>query len=184
MISSLYTKYFQKSKVFLFPLLELPKTNLVSTFQTFIAWENIIRQEDCKLICLIDEFTDKHVEYESKFIKECPYLSERYENENGSVIYIFDLSEFKKDWKYFLKGKYSFLSETCKMLIARYYGSKSNEYEYIKTFLNPSEYFKVYSELLNVDETTLKEVGELCDIYDVNKEFLKFTPVNLELSAV
>lgn len=180
MISSLYTKYFQKSKVFLFPLLELPKTNLVSTFQTFIAWENIIRQEDCKLLCLIQEFTDEHQEYEIQNINYNRYLVNRHVNENGSVLYEFDLSEHKADWNNFLKGKYSHLSESCKMLIARYYGSKSNEFEYVKTYLNPKEYIKLYSELLEVDENTLKNVGELCDKYDINKEFLKFTPVNFE----
>jgi hypothetical protein len=70
------------------------------------------------------------------------------------------------------------------MLIKRYYGSTSTEFAYVDTFINPKEYTKIYSELLGVTEETLRQVGELCDPYDINKEFLKFTPVNLEVVPI
>lgn len=182
MISSLYDRYFQKSKVFLFPLLELPRQPIVLKFKTFLIWEDIIRGEDYKLICLVDECDENFYNYEINYINNCPYLIEKHNGENGKVIYVFNLSKYKQDWIYFLKGKYSYLSETCKLLISRYYGPKSNEYKYIKTFLYPSEYFELYSKLLDVDVNLLKEVGELCDKYDINQEFLKFTPINLEIT--
>ena len=182
MISSLYDKYFQKSKVFLYPLLELPKTNLISLTQTYIIWENIIRQDDYKLICLYDNVhSNQFIKYENKHILDSKYFIEKHQGKNNQAIYIFNLSDFSEDWYYFLKGKYSRFSEKSNLLIQRYYGVNSNEYKYINTFLNPSDYVTLYSKLLNVSEQTLKEVGELCDVYDINKEFLKFTPINLEI---
>jgi len=181
MISSLYDKYFQKSKVFLYPLVELPKTTLISSFQTYIAWENIIRQEDYKLICVFaDVDKEEFVKYENKYIITSKYYVDKHLGTNNKCAYIFDLSSFSKDWDNFLKGKYSYFSEKACLLIQRYYGSKFNEYEYVKIFLYPAEYIKLYSELLEVDEKILKNVGELCDIYDINKEFLKFSLINSE----
>jgi len=183
MISSLYNKYFQKSKVFLFPLLEFPKTKLISSVQTFIIWENRIRQEDCKLVCLYNDVeSEEFKDFEMTHVRTSPYFHESYVNSENQGIYIFDMHDYYQDWKYFLKGKYSYYTDNSKLLIKRYYGSKSEEYKYIQTYLNPSDHYKVYSELLGVKEETLKEVGELCDVYDVNKEFLKFTPINLEVT--
>jgi hypothetical protein len=181
MISSLYNKYFQKSKVFLYPLIELPKTNLISSFQTYIAWENIIRQEDYKLICVFtDVDKEEFIKYEDKYIITSKYYLDKHLGLNNECVYIFDLSAFSKDWNNFLKGKYSLFSEKASLLIQKHYGIKSNEYEYIKTFLEPSKYIKLYSQLLEIDEEIIKSIGELCDPYDINKEFLKFSLINSE----
>jgi hypothetical protein len=185
MITTLYDKYFQKSKVFLFPLLELPKSSLIASVQTYIAWENNIRQEDCKLICVFSDITSTYFEaYEENYINLSPLLLTKHDGKDNKRVCIFDLSDFSIDIKHFLKGKYSYLSDNAKMLIKRYYGSTSTEFAYVDTFINPKEYTKIYSELLGVTEETLRQVGELCDPYDINKEFLKFTPVNLEVVPI
>ena len=51
-IHALYTKYFQKSKVFVYPLLGIKKGTSVVPNETYIAWNNSYGPEDRKLICL------------------------------------------------------------------------------------------------------------------------------------
>lgn len=172
MIKSLYDKYFQKSKVFLFPLLGLPKYK--GEMKTYIMLNNIIRHEDLKLICYFKDVNTKEFEdYRDKILKN-KYFLEEHVNKEKEHIFIFSLKDFKTDYETFLKGKYSYLSDEAKMLIKKYHGPLTNEYKYVDTFLNPKEYYNIYSNLLSVDEDVLREVGELCDPYDINKEFLKF----------
>ena len=174
MIKSLYNKYFQKSKIFLYPLLNLPKTPLVSV-QTYLMWENFVRLEDLKIVCVFEK-TDKTYfkEYEEKYITNNPKLVSKHPGENDQILYVFDLTDNEIDYLYFLKGRYSLLSDSCKLAIKRYNGSSSKEYEYIETYLFPERFMEHYAKLLDVDEESLKEVGELCDKYDINKEFIKF----------
>ena len=50
-IKSIYTKYFQKSKVFLYPLLGIKRGVKIIPSETYLAWDNI-KAEDMKLVCL------------------------------------------------------------------------------------------------------------------------------------
>jgi hypothetical protein len=49
------------------------------------------------------------------------------------------------------------------------------------TYLNPKEYYNLYSELLDVSIEDLKKGEELCDPCDIDKETLKIPIENLEL---
>ena len=51
-IKSIYAKYFQKSKMFLYPLLGIKKGVDIVPSETYITWGNSIKPEDMKLICL------------------------------------------------------------------------------------------------------------------------------------
>ena len=86
---------------------------------------------------------------------------------------MFSLESFKEEYRNFLKGRYSKMSEGSKYLIRNYYKSNSNEFSYIETYLYPSKYYEVYAKLLDVDINLLKDVSELCDRYDEEKEILK-----------
>ena len=55
MITSLYTKYFQKSRSFLYPVLGIKRTSHHSPSGTYIALSGIINPEDMKLICTFKE---------------------------------------------------------------------------------------------------------------------------------
>jgi hypothetical protein len=78
-------------------------------------------------------------------------------------------------------GKYSKLSTVLKKAIKSYYGDNSAEYKFIETYLNPEKYFESYAKLLNVDLELLKQVGELCDACDMDKETLKISIEDLKL---
>ncbi len=51
-VTKLYKKYFQKSRVFLYPALEIRRGVSITPIQTHIHWEGKIKKEDRKLICL------------------------------------------------------------------------------------------------------------------------------------
>ena len=46
-----YTDYFQKSKVFLYPLLKIRKGVTHVPVQTYIAWDNVFALDDNKFMC-------------------------------------------------------------------------------------------------------------------------------------
>ena len=99
----------------------------------------------------------------------------------GYNLYVFDFEIYKTDWYNFLMGKYSKLSNVLKRAIKVYYGDKSKEYKYIDSFLYPDKYFDVYAKLLEVDVSSLKEIGELCDPWNLEKESLKIPVEDLEI---
>jgi hypothetical protein len=73
------------------------------------------------------------------------------------------------------------LSPTFKKIIEEYYGKSSVSYEFVMSYLYPEDYFKIYSEILNVDINLLKSVGELCAPVDIDKETLKLSIEDLPI---
>jgi hypothetical protein len=51
MIDSLYTKYFQKSRSFLFPALGIKRTSNFTPSGTYLSVEGLVSPEDVKLVC-------------------------------------------------------------------------------------------------------------------------------------
>ena len=58
------------------------------------------------------------------------------------------------------------------MCIRNYIGLNSPNLPYVDSFLYPERHFKLYSELLAIEESKLKKVGELCSRPDLEKETL------------
>lgn len=183
-ISSLYKNYFQKSRVFLFPMLGIRKGPLTTPLESYISWKDQIQPGDYKLICLYNTADPRHerVEQEQLFANA---LFERFAEVEAQDrrAYIFNLDIFKQDFDHFLNGHYSELSLPVKNYIINYFGRKSPEFHYIETFLFPYKFYEVYAHLLNVDERLLCEVVELCDKYDPEKENLKLIEKYLESST-
>jgi len=170
----IYTDYFQKSKVFLYPLLGIGRKATYVPKQTYICWDNVYSTEDCKLILeyktkptvafkkFASRYLDKHVMYED-------YL----ELSDNKVIYIFNLfKNYKSDYDRFIKGNYSQLSLGAKVLILDFFGEADKAGEYIHTFLSPEESFKAYADYFDIEEEVLFKIGELCSIPDMVKETL------------
>ena len=53
-LNSVYKKYFQKSKVFLYPLLGIKRGVSVVPVETYFSWDGYYNSEDMKLICVYD----------------------------------------------------------------------------------------------------------------------------------
>jgi hypothetical protein len=181
MIDSLYTKYFQKSRSFLFPALGIKRTSNYIPSGTYLSIEGVISPEDIKLVCSFpDDKSDGFKAYEQHMLISHPLFLEVIPIQ-GYKLYIFDFQVYKEDWSNFILGKYSKLSNTLKRSIKNYYGDRSSEYKYIESFLYPEKYFIVYSRLLDIDVRILESIGELCDACDMDKENLKIPVEELEL---
>lgn len=178
MIDSLYTKYFQKSKSFLYPALGIKRTSHHVPSGTYIALEGLVGPEDMKLVCTFPvNDSEGFKSFEEKMILSNPLYSSRLDV-NDQNIYLFDFTMYQPDWFNFILGKYSKLSSPLRRAIKIYYGEESSEYKYMDTYLNPGKYYGVYGKLLGVEPQVLKQVGELCDPCDLEKETLKI-PVEL-----
>ena len=63
----------------------------------------------------------------------------------------------------------------------RFFGKKGTISEYVESYLYPEHYYEIYSELLNIPLNTLKEVRELCDKPNLNKEIFVKEMVEMRL---
>ena len=178
-LSSVYKKYFQKSKVFLYPILGIRRGVSVVPVETYISWKGYYNSEDMKLICVYDIRTD--AEYKN-FEKNTLLVHNRlcdYVKVGSQSVFTFDLSDLGEDWYHFINGRYSKISMNLKQKILSFFDKYSGNYAYMHSYLIPEKYFENYAELLNVNPQMLIEVGELCTKPDEEKETLLLQPADL-----
>jgi hypothetical protein len=182
MIETLYKRYFQKSRSFLYPALGIPRRPIYP-LQTFVALQGKIRPEDRKLICLFQhDQTPAFEEFEARHLYSSPLFIDSDVRPGEPSLYVFDYMLHDEDWDLFLVGKYSRFSEPFKNAVRQHYGEKSAEYKYMDTFLYPKKYFGLYSELLKMSKEVVATTGELCNPYDPQKEKLVISTNILEKS--
>lgn len=187
-IKDIYPGYFQKSKVFLYPVLGI-KHGSMAPIETYITWENNIKINEFKLIVkhhLRDDL--EFARFEDKFLLGNALFEDFKELPDNKALYIFNLEAYWDDWEMFIKGKYSLLSDDLKKMIRNYYGSSTANYAFIHSYLYPKNYFDDYAKFLSpnpIDEEHMKklliEVGELCSKPDLRKEELKITIKTLNI---
>ena len=182
-IKSLYKDYFQKSRIFMYPLLNIKRGSSVTPIETYMSWSEQFSIYDKKLICLY--YLREDIEFKL-FEKEKLLNNQLFydfkELTDDKCVYIFDFNEYSTDWDFLLLGKFSKLSQDYKSKIENFYGNKDPNYAYIESFLYPDKYFKMYSEIIGVNETLLKGVGELCSIPNFDKETLIASIKDLEFN--
>jgi len=171
-LTSIYSKYFQKSKVFIYPLLGIKRGLSVVPKETYVAWEGHYKPEDMKLICVYDYREDEeYKKIEKNILLEHNRLSD-YTKVKAEVIITFDFSDLDHDWFHFINGRYSEIETKVKQKILGFFDTHGGNYAYMHSYLIPEKYYDNYSELLGVDAETLHEVGELCDKPNLNNETL------------
>lgn len=181
MIDSLYSKYFQKSKSFLYPVLGIRRKTIINPKATYLAIKGVIDPDDMKLICVYSkDNSDAYKEFETHMITSNPLYEKAFYLKDCTV-YVFDFQIYKHDWFNFLLGKYSKLSTVIKRAIKAHYGEASVEYQYLDSYLNPEQHFATYSKLLGISIEELKEIGELCNPCDLEKETLELFGEDLEM---
>ena len=180
MIDKLYSKYFQKSRSFLYPVLGIKKKSSVIPTGTYVSIKDKIGPEDMKLICTFKNDTSEEFKtFENQMLLSNPLFSKKISTKDTNI-YVFDLEIYKTDYFNFILGKYSLFSKQLKRAIKNYYGEQSAEYEIVDSYLNPEKYFENYAKLLGIDVNVLKEVGELCNPCDIDKETLKISVKELQ----
>jgi hypothetical protein len=183
-IKETYSNYFQKSKTFLLPALGLRKCEQTASIMTFISWEGRYTPADYKLVLVklgnIDD--PEYRRFEKIYLLSNTLFETIIPIDKETIAYVFNFERLKDDWNYFLRGKYSRLSITLKDRIRSYYGDIAVEWEYVKSFLYPNDYFEEYARLLNVHPDLLAQVGELCDPW--NNDFETFKVVDHVMAPV
>tara|TARA_R110000796_G_scaffold938_2_gene3659 strand:+ start:27 stop:608 length:582 start_codon:yes stop_codon:yes gene_type:complete len=171
MKSDVYTEYFQKSKVFLYPLLKLKKGIAYVPIQTYVCWEHTYAVEEHQLLCEYkSKSNDKFKLFCNKYLKSHPLFVKYLDLKDDKHLFIFDLKEHKNDFDRFLKGKYSQFSFNTKLTILDFFNSSGHMLDYIHYFLSPDEVHKDYADALNVDVDLIVEIYEVCSIPNLHKE--------------
>ena len=179
-LNSVYKKYFQKSKVFLYPLLGIKRGVSVIPVETYFGWEGYYNSEDMKLICVYDIRTDdEYVLFEKNTLLKHNRLCD-YIKVNSQAILTFDFSDMENDWFHLINGRYSKISLELKQKILGFFDKYSGNYAYIHSYLIPEKYFSNYAELLDVEPEMLIKVGELCSKPDTAKETLVIEIADLD----
>lgn len=196
--------YLQKSGLFLLPLTGLLKNKYFKKTNTYISapdlicseYPNGINFEDKILIVtyskiykikqdniynqVIEKFKNITIEetgwerFEEKDLMSNKYFIGFHES-SDEFLYTFDLSDWNDDWNYFMKGRYSLMSEKAKNLIKNYRWTTLNPVDqkklYCYLYVNKDkDCFKDFAEELGVPIEDLEKVKELCSKPDLRLE--------------
>lgn len=182
-IKSLYKDYFQKSRVFLYPALEIKRGVSVTPVETYVSWKDNYTKEDCKLICLYHLRNDEDFrQFEKSKLLGNKLFHDFKQVDQTKGVYTFDLSRMKDDFQHFVNGKYSKMSTEHKNKIKNYIGRNSPHLPYVESFLHPEKYFKLYAEMMDVPVKLLRDVGELCSVPHLELEELEISIMDLQFT--
>ena len=181
-LNSVYRKYFQKSQVFVYPLLGIKRGAAYVPKATYVAWEeNEITSEDMKLVCVYENDGSNTFDV---FVKTVLLKHSRLfgyvKADSKTSVFTFEFSDLVADWDNFLNGKYSKINLNLKEKILNFFDPQSGNFQYVKSYLHPDKYYSQYADLLEINVEILKSVGELCSKPDMQKEMLHLEIANLE----
>jgi hypothetical protein len=172
-IDALYTNYFQKSKVLLYPLLGIKRGCTAVPEQTYLSWGTKISTEDMKLVAVYPVRKDQeYITFEKNVLLKHPRITDYIPLNNEQCIFTFDFSDLKDDWQKFISGNYSKMNPQLKRKIRDHFDKNTSTSIYIDSYMFPEKYFALYADLLGVEESLLKNVGELCSPPNLDKENL------------
>ena len=184
-IKSIYTKYFQKSKMFLYPLLGIKRGARIIPSETYLAWDPYYIPEDMKLVCLYHPTEENgYKDYESKVLLKHTRLYDVHAINKTNKLFVFDFADMENDWNHFISGNFSKISQSTKGSICSFFDHNSGNYFYMKSYLYPDKYFEDYADILDVDVDMLKAVGELCNKPDIKKETFVGSSINLQNTEI
>jgi hypothetical protein len=181
--TTIYRRYFQKSKLFLYPLLKIRQGSSIVPVETYMRWEDKYELGDNKLICVYHNRSDaefKTFERDKLLANELFY--DYFVLPEDMVAYVFDMTEHSRDYYKIANGRFSQLSNEYKFKIIRFFSGNPHHAKYMDSYLYPDQYFSEYAELLNCTVELLEEVGELCTPPDMDKETLLSRPIVLDIT--
>lgn len=170
-MNGVYTGYFQKSKVFLYPLLGIRKGARFVPENTYVCWGETYTEKDYKLICVysVDD-VERFAEFEDQVLQSNPYYELDYELDNNLFAYVFNLEKYKSDYELFITGSYSRLSNKTKNTILKFFGSIGEIAKCVNAFLNPTGFHENYAKYLGVSIESVRHAHEVCTPPDLIKE--------------
>mgnify|MGYP003135787923 CR=1 FL=1 len=172
-MKGVYTDYFQKSKVFLYPLLRLQKGQTYVPSQTYVMWDNVYSANDLKFMCEYKyNNVDKFNKFSLQYLTRHTLFEDTVELDKNKRLFIFDFYSLKHDFNAFIKGKYSQFTLESKIHIVDFFGDKGKIAEYVHGFLSPSDVHDSYADFLGINVSTIQDVYEVCSPPDLEKETL------------
>ena len=169
----LFKTYFQKSKVFLYPLLGIAKGAKYIPKETYMSWENHNPTGDMKLFCVYKHKQTKgFLEFEEKKLLKNKNFFDYKKLEDNTHLYIFDLGNYPQTWIAVQTGVYSKINEREKKKILKFFGQAGVVAETVESYMYPEFYHEDYAELLNVNLGSIKDTWEVCDPPNLEKETL------------
>jgi hypothetical protein len=170
-MNSVFANYFQKSKVFLYPLIEMKKTHTYTPVETYVRWKNNFKLSDKKLICEYKITPSKKFNtFEKKYIRVNSYLDDIVYLSESKMVCIYDMSKFEDEFIYFIKGEYSKFKQVYKEKVLNFYREDGNKNKYVDSYLFPKKYHEMYAKELDVDLSLIENTFELCNKPDLEKE--------------
>jgi hypothetical protein len=183
-VHALYKKYFQKSKIFIYPLLGIKRGTKVVPKETYLSWNTSYSPEDMMLICVYDTSNSEYLDFEKNVLLKHNRLSDYIKISANKCIVTFNFSDLSEDWTHFVNGTYSQMSLDTKRKILNFFDKTTGNYVYVYSYLFPEKFFDRYAELLDVPIDMIKSVGELCDKPSFDKEKLELTVPELQNSKI
>jgi len=169
----MHSKYFQKSKVFLYPLLGIRRGVDYTPVETYLSWKDYYSITDRKFICLYKQRkTDAWTKFETLYLLQNSKFEDYFQVSPTKHVYVFDMSGIGHDFNHIVRGRYSKISEPTKTNITDFFGDKGTIAMYVDSFLQPEFYHDDVAEELDVDPELLYKVYELCDKPNLKKEEL------------
>lgn len=170
-MNSVFANYFQKSKVFLYPLIDMKKTYKYTPIETYVRWQNVYKLSDKKLICEYKIRPSKRFkDFEKKYIATNPYIEDIIYLSEKQMVCVYDMSKFEEEFICFVKGEYSKFKQSYKEKIIDFYREKGKKNKYVDSYLYPHEYHEMYADELDVELSIIMDTYELCNKPDLEKE--------------
>jgi hypothetical protein len=85
-------------------------------------------------------------------------------------------------WDAFISGNYSKFPDAYKDKIIKCHGISTANKEHLESYLYPEKYYRDYARALDIDESVLQEVGQLCSPPNLKKEKLTVLKKELDFS--
>ena len=90
-LNSVYKKYFQKSKVFIYPLLGIKRGSSVVPTETYLSWNESYAPEDMKLVCVYQSRTDaEYIQFEKNVLLKHTRLNDYIKINDNTTVAIFE----------------------------------------------------------------------------------------------
>jgi hypothetical protein len=170
-MSNVYTDYFQKSKVFLYPLLKFKKGMSYVPMQTYVCWGDVYTPDDYMLLCEYRAKTTNGFKiFYNNYLKKHELFFNHIDMGNNKHMFIFNLKDYKYDFDRFMLGKYSQFSLKSKMTILDFFNSPGTMLNFVTAFLSPDTAHLEYAKELNVDIKDIIKIYEVCSILNLKKE--------------
>jgi len=169
-INHLYKKYFQKSKLFLYPLLGFER-GTIAPIQTYMSLDGKYQVDERKFVLVYEpELAADFEAFKTSRLLKHKLLIDKFEDDDKNQVFVFDFTSFASEWDLISAGKYSQISIESKRKILKQQEVNSGNYIYMHSYLFPKKWFGRYAEILDVKEDLLMSVGELIDKPNFEKE--------------